>query len=67
MADGLDAGMPEMSNERVSGDAGFPKGGFSCAEIVLQSLNLAATLPAQSEQVGSISQSQLGPALCNFQ
>lgn len=31
---------------------------------MLQSLNLAATLPAESQQVCSISQSQLGPGLC---
>ncbi len=59
----VDAGMAMVSGECVSCNAGFPKGGFSCAEIVLQSLNLGATLPAQGEQVGSISHFQLRPRI----
>ena len=32
-------------------NAGFPSGGFSCAEALLQSLNLAERLPAKDSEV----------------
>ena len=40
-----------LAVETESRNAGFPSGGFSCAEALLQSLNLAERLPAEESEV----------------
>ena len=45
-----------LAVEIGSRNAGFPSGGFSCAEALLQSLNLAERLPAEESKVTPFSE-----------